>query len=622
MASSGTGARVMAKLRLRTTLLIPLLLLSVGGTVISLLILREIVLDQVGTNLASDLSHSVQTYQNLASQRRELLARESALLADLPSLKALMTGDARTIIDGGTEFWEVSGSDLFALIDRTGKLIACYGKTQLPGHDILQQQITTALATPEHPVLLEIGGRIFEVSVQPLLFGEPSHQSYLGYVAVGYSVDTQVAREVSQAAAAEVSFIVSGNIVASTLSSNLQRDLVSQSGQLLSAPSQDRNVSLGGERYLATAVPLPLGTGEDSAQLVVLKSYEQASQLIRHVNLWVLTLVGLTFAAATVILFSISRTLTHPIQNLVDGARALALGNFDYQLNEAGVQEIRELSHAFESMRIELRRSQASLLDSERLATIGRMASSISHDLRHYLSAMYANAEFMSDGRLPQQQRDDLFLEVKMAVHGMTDLLDSLLLFTQTGRALHPSITSLNSICEQAIGLVRAHPAARNVSIEAAPGEALEASVDSGKLTRAVFNLLLNACQAARRGAQPARVTLELQNDDEQVRIKVSDTGPGVPASIIETMFLPFVSQGKESGLGLGLTLALQIAQEHGGTVQLEQSEKGTSFTLVLPASILRQSADPDTLQVSHSESGSLDLPITLRQQRWKEADR
>src|SRR5580692_11276611 len=108
-------ARLMHGLRMRTTLLIPLLLLCFGFTPVSLLILQAIVRNQVRASLASDLQHSVETYQNLAQQRRELLVRESELLADLPTLKALMTADSRTIADGGAEFWRVSGSDLFAL---------------------------------------------------------------------------------------------------------------------------------------------------------------------------------------------------------------------------------------------------------------------------------------------------------------------------------------------------------------------------------------------------------------------------------------------------------------------------------------------------------------------------
>src|ERR1035437_10708912 len=96
-------ARWMDRLRMRTSLLIPLLLLSFGSTPVSLFILQTIVRQQVRASLASDLQHSVQTYQNLARQRGELIMRESALLADLPSLKALMTADSRTISDGGVE---------------------------------------------------------------------------------------------------------------------------------------------------------------------------------------------------------------------------------------------------------------------------------------------------------------------------------------------------------------------------------------------------------------------------------------------------------------------------------------------------------------------------------------
>ncbi|HEX7157805.1 MAG TPA: two-component sensor histidine kinase, partial [Edaphobacter sp.] len=114
---------------MRTTLLIPLVLLSFGCTLVSLLVLRTIVQRQIKASLDQDLRHSVMTYQNLRRQRRELLLRESALLADLPPLKALMTtADVRTIEDGGVEFWQLSRSDLFALLDQSGKLVAVYDR--------------------------------------------------------------------------------------------------------------------------------------------------------------------------------------------------------------------------------------------------------------------------------------------------------------------------------------------------------------------------------------------------------------------------------------------------------------------------------------------------------------
>jgi len=217
------------------------------------------------------------------------------------------------------------------------------------------------------------------------------------------------------------------------------------------------------------------------------------------------------------------------------------------------------------------------------------MASSISHDLRHYLSAMYANAEFMNDGAIAQSERDELLLEVRSAVQGMTDLLDSLLLFTRTGRALYPEYESIALLIERSVGMVRSHPGTRDVKITLNGLSSLTAWVDAQKLGRAVYNLLLNACQAAKRGRGPASVTLSLHEDEQFIYIQIADNGPGVPESIRQTMFLPFVSEGKESGIGLGLTLAQQIAQEHGGTINLEETAvEGTIFTIMLSKAALQ----------------------------------
>ncbi len=585
----------MDRLRMRTTLLIPLLLLSFGCTVVSLLVIRTIVQQQVRAILASDLSRSVKTYQNIQRQRRELLSRETALLADLPSLKALMTThDTPTIVDAGVEFWQVSGSDLFALLDADGKLIATYNRGSGLDRSMVERGLEVSLRKPEEPILLAIGGRLYEISTQPLFFGARAEGSRLGFVSVGYAVDERVAREVSEAAAAEVTFAVHGKVVASTLNATLQQQLMAQVEELQST-TENKEIQIGEEKYLAASVHLSTtGTSVDEIpQLIVLKSFDQATRLIRKVNRWVLTLGLIALLAGTGMLIAISRTLTRPLETLVGGTRALADGNFEYQLSESGAAEIRELSRAFERMRIELRRSQKELLDSERLATIGRMASSISHDLRHHLSAMYANAEFLSDGAIAQSERDDLFLDVRSAVQGMTDLLDSLLLFTQTGRALYPEYESIALLIQRSVSMVRSHPGARDVKITISGLSSLAAWVDARKLGRAVYNLLLNACQSARLGGGKAAVTVGLREDEQFIHIFIADNGPGVPESIRHTLFLPFVSEGRESGIGLGLTLAQQIAQEHGGSISLDKTAEGhTIFTITLSKAALQALGD------------------------------
>src|SRR5262249_45608261 len=151
------------------------------------------------------------TYKNLQQQRRNMIARESALLADLPSLKALMTADdVRTIQDGGGEFWRVSGSDFFALLDRNGKLIAQYNRGATLDSTTFQREMTTSLAKTQVPRSVLLDGHLFDISIQPLLFGPESSGTVLGYVAVGFAIDERVAQEVSEASAAQVAFAANG----------------------------------------------------------------------------------------------------------------------------------------------------------------------------------------------------------------------------------------------------------------------------------------------------------------------------------------------------------------------------------------------------------------------------
>ena len=321
---------------------------------------------------------------------------------------------------------------------------------------------------------------------------------------------------------------------------------------------------------------------------MVLKSYDAASRYLTRLDRLLLLLGLIVFLIAGALAFYISGTITQPLESLVAGARALGSGDFEYVMPSRGAKELRELSAAFDQMRTRLKRTQLDLLEAERLATIGRMASSISHDLRHYLSAVYANAEFLGSWAIGPEERIELLAEVKMGVTGMTELIESLLIFSRTGKHLQPNYESLSLVAERAIAMVRAHPDAHAVAIFCDPLPALEAWLDSKKVERALYNLLLNACQAAQKGSGPAQVRMSLSETAEEINFHVVDNGPGVSEQIRVTLFEPFVSQGKSGGVGLGLTLADRIAREHGGSVTLETSKPGyTAFHLSLSRNTL-----------------------------------
>jgi signal transduction histidine kinase len=97
-------------------------------------------------------------------------------------------------------------------------------------------------------------------------------------------------------------------------------------------------------------------------------------------------------------------------------------------------------------------------------------------------------------------------------------------------------------------------------------------------MQRAIYNLLLNACQSAHRAEGRREVEVSISTESKIISIRIRDTGPGVAEHIRDSLFQPFVSDGKQSGTGLGLTLANAVAKEHGGAVTLVSTRPGETI--------------------------------------------
>src|ERR1700741_1633028 len=159
----------------------------------------------------------------------------------------------------------------------------------------------------------------------------------------------------------------------------------------------------------------------------------------------------------------------------------------------------------------------------------------------------------------------------------------SLLEFASSGRNNPLVHERVSFIVERAVAAVKLHPDGQNVSITVGRFSPAEADIDARNFESAIYNLLLNACQAATRSTHAPQVKVHLTEVDEQIYVTISDNGPGIPASVRKTLFDPFVTAGKPNGTGLGLALARRVAEEHGGSVCLEKSNREmTAFTLSL----------------------------------------
>jgi signal transduction histidine kinase len=568
-------------IRTRVLLLTSLVLIIAGTTASSLYIIRSQLRRQVRANLETDLGHSVQTFQDLEAGRLAALDRENALMAALPSLKALMTtNDARTISDDAVDFWKTSGNDLFALADSDYRVQAVNAKGAGDA-GALKRDLQAVVADPSKHYLLS-GGQLFEFSVRPLYFGSPASGTLLGYVISGYSIDQGFVREVGRGAGVEAAFFSRDTVIVSTLPKDRQ-GVLKATASSLPANGSSAMTMIGQERYLTARKDLDGGAGT-SLQLVVMKSLDQADRAEREINGLIFWVSLLAMAAGSVLMLFLARMVTRPLELLASGVRAFGEGDREHSLPADGPQEVRYLSRVFAQMRDEIEKTNRALLEAERLATIGRMASSVSHDLRHYLAAVYANAEFLSSSTLPSNERAEIFEEIRLAVKGTTDMLDSLLIFSRTGSALQRVPTTLSTLVGQAMALVKTHPDADRVTVVLDKTDAdTTAAMDTKQVERAVYNLLLNACQSARESTGLREVRISLSAERKTVSVTIVDSGPGVPDGIRDSLFDPFVSQGKQKGTGLGLTLAWSVAREHDGGVRLVSSRAGeTIFRLTV----------------------------------------
>src|SRR6202020_1871894 len=372
----------------------------------------------------------------------------------------------------------------------------------------------------------------------------------LGFLVIGYEIDNRLAAQVSKVAGSRVAFSSGNEVVGTTLTAvQLQ---AANTQNLITGPVQDepRDIQIGSERFLATSLELS-GSRTTPVRLSVLGSYDQATKFLDQLNRYLLLLGLAAILVGSGFVFFISHTFTRPLGNLVGGVRALEGGDFHHPLDSRGGDEVAELTHAFDRMRTSLLKSQRDLLKSEQLATIGRMRCPISHDLRHSLAALIANSEFLCDAHLTAAQREELYQEVRSGVNLMTDLIDSLLEFARTRESLSPAYSSVAETIQRAVQAVRLHPRHHNRAIDVVCSGPVLGWFDSRKLERALYNLLLNACEAA-PGAE-GHVEVEAHEVNGSITICVADNGPGIAESIRERLFHPFVSYGKENGTGFGL---------------------------------------------------------------------
>lgn len=231
---------------------------------------------------------------------------------------------------------------------------------------------------------------------------------------------------------------------------------------------------------------------------------------------------------------------------------------------------------------IENARLRQKTLDAERLAAVGRVASTVAHDLRDPLSGIIQSANFLSRQKVAKATRQKMSQNIMAAARRLNSTVQGILDYARDGRmSTQFHSCNLSSFLKQAIEVFDEDFSERRIEVVMRYHYDGDVLIDPDRMTQVIQNIAANARDAMPEGGRLTIRTKEIKN---RIELRFSDTGPGILPESRGRIFEPFVSYGKKKGAGLGLSIARRIVEEHGGTINLDSSgESGASFVVSLP---------------------------------------
>ena len=288
---------------------------------------------------------------------------------------------------------------------------------------------------------------------------------------------------------------------------------------------------------------------------------------------WSLAFLFVAPILASWVGISIARGVGRPVGRLQAGAERLAAGDLNTQIDIDSPDEFGALAKQFNIMTISLREHQQQLIQSEKLASIGRLAAGVAHEINNPLGVILGYARVLKKKADPGLAEDlgvieEETLRCKEIVEGLLDL----------SRPLKSRAESVDvrEICDD----VTARFAELNSGVHIEVNGQGTVMGDAPKLRQVVLNLVKNAVEAA---APSGRVIVYIIETESSVEMLVDDSGKGIEPTIRERLFEPFFTT-KERGTGLGLAVSQAIARAHGGEITVSpQAVVGTRVSLRIP---------------------------------------
>jgi two-component system NtrC family sensor kinase len=331
-------------------------------------------------------------------------------------------------------------------------------------------------------------------------------------------------------------------------------------------------------------------------------------QIAQHQASLAYFLVGaIVFGSALAVAF-IWIMVYRPVKALIDGTRRVAEGDLSYRLPVNSEDELGDLAHSFNKMTAEvegvhaeieervrrktaeLEKAHKVLLSTEKMASIGKLAATVAHEINNPLFGIltYARLVLRNLMRVEVENRDEMAEQLQTIERESKrcgDLVKNLLTFSRQAPS-NREPQDLNTIVHRAILLVKHKLDMQSVELRENLAEGLPAvECDANQIQQVVLVLMVNASEAMPKGGT-LEVTTEFDKVTEQGVVRVRDTGSGIPEDVLPRIFDPFFTTKEDQNrTGLGLAVAVSIVEQHTGEITVNSTPgQGTEFRLALPA--------------------------------------
>ena len=307
-----------------------------------------------------------------------------------------------------------------------------------------------------------------------------------------------------------------------------------------------------------------------------------------RIGLISLGFLGLTFGTLGSVL--LANRITRPLESLVEGTLRVARGDLSHRIDVPPGDEIGELAANFNRMtaqiledRQQIEETSRKLIQAEKLATIGRLATALAHEIRNPLTAVKLNIQRIAQHPALNDAELEQIGIAESGIHQVEKLVKDILSYARAPK-LTKSQFRIDNLLEDALRFVEEPLEEKKIRVDLDFGELPAIEVDGVQLRQAFLNVLLNATEAVATGGT-IRVCARLraaEAGDEMV-IEVEDDGSGIEAGDLGSIFDPFFTT-KSLGTGLGLTNARKVVELHSGRIEVDtEVGRGTTIRVVIP---------------------------------------